>query len=126
MEVYLMNSFCFPQANYDNTSIANSFTAQSKLLTDAALTFLSNQEEVTMLAKPGKFLMKNYLDALDLESDRKAVHTELTIKPPEVYNIDSCHQPSPVTFCLKELRAIIGFADSFALPLSASFDIGGK
>jgi hypothetical protein len=31
-----------------------------------------------------------------------------------------------VTFCLKEFRAILTFADAFAMPISASFDDSGQ
>ena len=42
---------CEPlKANYDASHSKNGFTAQSKVLSEAALNFLSNQEEVTLLA----------------------------------------------------------------------------
>ena len=53
------------------------------------------------------------------------IHTELTMQPDQFEEFQIGQEDS-ITFCLKELRAIIGFADTFALPISASFDDGGK
>ena len=56
----------------------------------------------------------------------KAVHTVLTMQNSEFDRFSVGLESSPVTYCLKELRAIIGFADSFRLSLSIDFDSGGK
>ena len=57
---------CEPlKANYDASHSKNGFTAQSKVLSEAALNFLSNQEEVTLLAERDAFVMKNYIDVYD-------------------------------------------------------------
>ena len=51
------------------------------MLTEAALNFLQNQEEVTMIAGPTSFMMKNYVDVYDAYEEKAAVHTELTMQP---------------------------------------------
>ena len=52
---------CEPlKANYDASHSKNGFTAQSKVLSEAALNFLSNQEEVTLLAERDAFVMKGW------------------------------------------------------------------
>ena len=62
----------------------------------------------------------------DLTDDpSREIHTELTMQPDQFEEFVIGRENS-VTFCLKELRAIIGFADTFALPMSAAFDDGGK
>ena len=81
------------------------------------------QEEVTMSVDDNTFTMKNFFDSE--EDARKTVHTELKMTPAE-FQFYSIAQKSTVTFCLKELRAFIGFADAYNLPVSVSFDTGGK
>ena len=69
-----------------------------------------------------QFSMKNFVEDLDA---KKTVHTELTMQPSEFeeYAIDL---EASVTFCLKELRSIISFADSMGLPISACLSEGGR
>ena len=109
------------KANYDLEKLANRFTARSKTLTEACLNFLTNQEEVTMTVSSKQFLMKNYVDV----NDKRIVRTELSMQPAEFeeYSID---QEGSVTYCLKELRAIINFADSVSVPISACFQQSGE
>ena len=58
----------------------NSFSCQAKVLNEAVVNFLKNQEEVTMIAGPVKFVMKNYISA-NAKENTMAVHTELTMHP---------------------------------------------
>ena len=113
------------QAHYDTSSSANHFTTDPHLLNEAALNFLTNQEEVTMTASTDSFKMNNYVDSVDEETDRNAVHTNLTLQPTE-FEVYSIGQTTSVTFCLKELRSLISFADAFLIPVSVDFDVGGK
>ena len=85
-----------------------------------------------MSAMADKFQMRNYLDPALTEGTKDkhklgAVRTVLSMQPAEFdeYRIDES-AAGPVTYCLKELRAIVAFAEAFALPLTATFDGGGK
>ena len=104
---------------HEMTNEGNSFSCQAKVLNEAVVNFLRNQEEVTMLISPEKFVMKNYLSA-NAKENQMAVHTELTMHPNEFQtyyvNSESC-----ITYCLKELRAMIALADHFDLPLNAAY-----
>lgn len=100
-------------------SEGNSFTCQAKVLNEAALNFLKNQEEVTMTAFADKFVMKNYLSS-DPRENQTAVHTELTMLPYE-FEAFQVNNDCSITYCLKELRSIIAFADAFTLPLTAVY-----
>ena len=57
------------------------------------------------------------------------VHTVLRMNPEtdfSRYEIgDEEPSKSGLTFCLKEFRSMLAFADAFNLPISASFDSGG-
>ena len=135
---------CEPlKANYDASHSKNGFTAQSKVLSEAALNFLSNQEEVTLLAESDTLVIKNYIDVYDVRNADKEqptptggikgapVHTVLTMYPEtdfSSYKIDPADEEQSkagLTFCLKEFRSILAFADALNLPISASFDSGG-
>jgi hypothetical protein len=111
------------QAEYNASDVANSFTCRARVLNDAALNFLKNQEEVTMIVTPQQFVMKNFFEPD--EDNRGTVHTELTMQPGEFESF-SVGLSSTVTFCLKELRAMIQFADAYTLPLTANYGNGGN
>ena len=111
------------QANYDQNLMANRFVAKAKTLTEAVLNFLSNQEEVTMIVTPSQFHMKNFVE--DDDGNKKMVHSQLTMQPGEFEDYQISKE-SNVTYCLKEFRAIISFADHLNLPVMASFSDGGK
>ena len=70
-----------------------------------------------------KFMMKNFFDSE--EDSKKTVHTELNMTSAE-FDFFDIKEKSSVTFCLKELRAFISFADAYSLPVSVCFDVGGK
>ena len=70
-----------------------------------------------------KFAMKNFFDSE--EDAKKTVHTELNMTSAE-FDFFDVRKKSSVTFCLKELRAFIGFADAYGLPMSVCFEAGGK
>ena len=111
------------QANYDQNLMANRFVAKAKTLTEAVLNFLSNQEEVTMIVTPSQFHMKNFVE--DDDGNKKMVQSQLTMQPGEFEDYQISKE-SNVTYCLKEFRAIISFADHLNLPVMASFSDGGK
>ena len=112
-------------ANYDKNGLKNKFSAQSKVLTEAVLNFLTNQEEVTMIVSPTQFSMKNFIEDEESNGSAKAVHTHLTMQKAEFENF-SISKECSITYPLKELRSIISFADSVSLPLMACFDDGGQ
>jgi hypothetical protein len=76
-----------------------------------------------MLVDETKFSMKNFFE--NEEESKKTVHTELNMTSAE-FDFFDIGQKSSVTFCLKELRAFIGFADAYDLPVSICFGCGGK
>jgi len=56
---------------------------------------------------------------------RKTVRTELCLEPGEfdLYNIGV---GTSITFCLREFRALLSFAEAVNLPVTANFDTGGR
>jgi len=105
------------------------FAASARTLNEAVVNFLANQEEVTMTASADKFSLRNHVDPLD--DGLKPVRTELTMKPTdfEEYEVEEKGENDNnncMTFCLKELRALIAFAEAFKLTVEAKFDRAGS
>ncbi|XP_052797661.1 cell cycle checkpoint control protein RAD9B-like isoform X2 [Mya arenaria] len=111
------------QAVFSKDMSPNSLTASSKLLCDAVMNFQNNQEEITLIVNPEKIVIKNYVD--DEPDPNKVMHTNLSLEPDE---FDNCQVgvDTEVTFCLKELRAILGFAEVTTLPLTINFETAGR
>lgn len=106
-------------SEYEMAQDGSSFTCQAQVLNDAALNFLKNQEEVTMTSTPDRLVMKNYISS-ESRDNLSTVHTELTMHPNE-FEAFVVNSESSLTYCLKELRAIIAFADAFTLPLTSVY-----
>ncbi|XP_071539191.1 cell cycle checkpoint control protein RAD9A isoform X2 [Panulirus ornatus] len=111
------------KAVYDKSSCPNYIQSQSRVMSDAVLNFQLNQEEVTLYASPEKTVIRNYVD--DEPDPGKAIHTVLTLEAGEFdgYNISS---ECEVTFCLKELRAMLTFAELVNLPITTHFSDPGS
>ena len=115
---------CDPvRAVYNTDDCNNRWTVQANVLHEAHGNFLVNQEEVTMHVGPHHFKINNYAD--ECADEKKRVNTELSMQPGEFqsYDID---QPASLTFCLKELKSLIGFSEPLGLAITASFTEGGR
>lgn len=56
---------------------------------------------------------------------KKTVRTELCLEPGE-FDHYSIGVDTSVTFCLREFRALLLFAEAVNLPVAASFETGGR
>ena len=99
----------------------NKWIIDSKVMQDANGNFLANQEEVTMFVESGSFKIKNYNDNVD---EKKQIHTELSMQPGEFESYEITEDAS-ITFCLKEFRSLLLFAEYLNLPITAHFSQGG-
>lgn len=111
------------QAIFSKDLSLNFITAQAKILNDAVYNFPNNQEEVTLVVCPETFKVKNYVD--DEPDPAKVIHTEMMLAPEEFDNYQ-IGVDTDVTFCLKELRAILTFAEFSSQPINVHFETGGK
>lgn len=111
------------QAVFSKDMCINKLTAHPKLLTDAVVNFQSNQEEITLIASPERISLKNYVD--EEPDPNKVMHTMLNLDPSE---FDSCQVgvDTEITFCLKELRAILSFGEATGMPISIQFETSGR
>jgi len=115
---------CDPvRAVYSTDDCNNRWTVQAKVLHEAHGNFLVNQEEVTMHVGPNRFKINNYAD--ECADEKKRINTELSMQPGEFQSYD-IGQPTSLTFCLKELKSLIGFSEPLGLAITASFTEGGR
>ncbi|XP_005280585.2 cell cycle checkpoint control protein RAD9A isoform X1 [Chrysemys picta bellii] len=112
------------QAVFDKELCANTLRAPARVLVDAVVHFPVTLAEVTLGVSPaGKVSFRNYLDE-ETEPSRTMV-TELCLSEDEFQDVQ-VQQQSHVTFCLKEFRGLLSFAESSNLPLNIHFDTPGR
>ncbi|XP_064093130.1 cell cycle checkpoint control protein RAD9A-like isoform X5 [Macrobrachium nipponense] len=111
------------KAVYNKSGCTNYIQSQSKVWSDVVVNFQPNQEEVTLCVAEEKTIIRNYVD--DEPDPLKAIHTVLTMEAGEFDGYDISAE-CEVTFCLKELRAVLTFAEPVNLPVSSHFSAPGS
>ncbi|KAK7138300.1 hypothetical protein R3I94_013811 [Phoxinus phoxinus] len=110
------------QAVFDKESCANVLQAQPRLMVDTVLHFPPSQEEVTLSVSSDRVWLRNHVED---DADPRAMMTELSLSSEEFDHFAISTQTS-ITFCLKELRGLLVFAESSGLPISVYFDEPGS
>ncbi|XP_029517960.1 cell cycle checkpoint control protein RAD9A isoform X2 [Oncorhynchus nerka] len=100
-----------------------SFFLSSRLLVDTVLHFPPSLEEVSVSVSGERVCFRNHVD--DEAEQSKAMLTELCLSSDEFDHFAVGAQTS-ITFCLKELRGLLVFAESTGLPVSMYFDEPGS
>ncbi|KAJ8414733.1 hypothetical protein AAFF_G00022560 [Aldrovandia affinis] len=101
----------------------NVLKAQARLLGDIVMHFPVYQEEVTLTLSPTRVKFKNFYE--EEKELMKAMHTEMSLNPEE-FEYFQVGVDSDITFCLKELRGLLSFAESYCLPVAIHFGSPGK
>ncbi|XP_055023545.2 cell cycle checkpoint control protein RAD9B isoform X3 [Misgurnus anguillicaudatus] len=111
------------QAVFPSHLCPNVLTAQPKLLGDIVVFFPVSQEEITLSVSSDKITLKNFCEE---DNPRiKGMNTEVSLHPNE-FEYFQVGVDSAITFCLKELRGLLIFAESHGLPVSAQFGVAGQ
>ncbi|ETE64315.1 Cell cycle checkpoint control protein RAD9B, partial [Ophiophagus hannah] len=115
---------CEPlQAVFAKHLCTNVLKVHSRQLSDMLIHFPTYQEEITLGVTPMKVCFKTYAE--DEMEFAKATHTEIHLSPAE-FEYFQVGVDSEVTFCLKELRGLLVFAEALSTPISVHFDVSGK
>lgn len=111
------------QAAFSQKSAPNQLTAHHKVMADAMLNFQPGLIEITLEVTPQKVLLRNYLD--DTSDLSKITRTQLALGVGEFdqYKIGT---DTSITFCVKEFKAVLNFAEAVSLPVSVHFETAGK
>ncbi|XP_050429084.1 cell cycle checkpoint control protein RAD9A [Adelges cooleyi] len=94
----------------------------SKVLSAAVKHFQNNETDITMEVTSEKVLLRSHPESCrDL---RKMLRTELSLQSSE-FEIYDVGDGNCVTFCLKEVRPLLAFAEHISLPMSIRFSSPG-
>ncbi|XP_018080086.2 cell cycle checkpoint control protein RAD9B isoform X1 [Xenopus laevis] len=115
---------CEPlQAVFANNTCPNVLRIQPRVLSDVVVHFPTCQEEITLCVTPLRVSFKTYCE--EAFEFSKSVHTEMHLSPEE-FHYFQIGVDSEVTFCLKELRGFLAFADTTSSYISLYFSKPGK
>ncbi|XP_030074162.1 cell cycle checkpoint control protein RAD9B [Microcaecilia unicolor] len=101
----------------------NVLKVQSRVLSDLMIHFPAYQVEITLAVSPLKVCFMSYVE--EVTDSPKVMHTEVHLSPDE-FDYFQVGVDSEVTFCLKELRGFLTFAEAVSTSISIHFGMSGK
>ncbi|XP_029430254.1 cell cycle checkpoint control protein RAD9A isoform X2 [Rhinatrema bivittatum] len=112
------------QAVFNKDVCPNLLRAPARLLVDAVVHFPVALSEVTLAPScGGRVIFRNYME--DETDPNKMMLTEMALNEDEFLHFQ-VRKESEITFCLKEFRGLLNFAESSSLPVSIHFDVAGR
>ncbi|XP_011506336.1 PREDICTED: cell cycle checkpoint control protein RAD9A [Ceratosolen solmsi marchali] len=111
------------RANYKKEGTVNHLCIQPRVLNDVVQNFQQNLLEITIEVLKDKILLRNYIDETSNLSNETRTQLVFGMGEFDEYKINS---NTTITFCLKELRAILHFAEILAQPIHIHFDCAGR
>ncbi|XP_027131781.1 cell cycle checkpoint control protein RAD9B isoform X2 [Larimichthys crocea] len=111
------------QAVFASHLCPNVLKAPARLLCDMVMHFPSSQEEITLSVTPLRVSLTNYCE--EGKDPMRTMYTEMSLHPDE-FDFFQVGVDLDLTFCLKELRGLLSFAESHSLPVSVNFSTAGK
>ncbi|XP_052568740.1 cell cycle checkpoint control protein RAD9A isoform X1 [Peromyscus californicus insignis] len=113
------------QAVFNPASCPHLLRAPARVLAEAVLSFPPALTEVTLGIGHGRRVILRSYQEEEADSTNKAMVTETSIGEEDFQQL---HTPGgiAVTFCLKEFRGLLSFAESANLPLTIHFDVPGR
>ncbi|NWQ68509.1 RAD9A protein, partial [Neopipo cinnamomea] len=112
------------QAVFDTQRCSSRLCAPARVLADAVVHFPLTLAEVTLGTGPGgRISLRNYME--DEAEPSKTMVTELWLAEDEFQSV-TVSPGSHITFCLKEFRGLLTFAEASNLLLTVHFDEPGR
>ncbi|XP_012613001.1 cell cycle checkpoint control protein RAD9A [Microcebus murinus] len=114
------------QAVFDPASCPHMLRAPARVLGEAVLPFPPALAEVTLgIGRGRRVILRSYQEEEEADSTVKAMMTEMSIGEEDFQQLQA-QEGVAVTFCLKEFRGLLSFAESANLNLSIHFDAPGR
>lgn len=110
-------------AAYVTDDAANQLSFKPTVLGEAIQNFQQNLVEITLEILSQKVLLRNYID--DTSNIANTTRTQLVLGRAE-FDRYVVNTEATITFCLKELKAILNFSELTKVPLSIYFESAGK
>ncbi|XP_067132174.1 cell cycle checkpoint control protein RAD9A isoform X2 [Centruroides vittatus] len=107
---------------FEKSDYKNKILAQSRMILKSIQNFHATVEEITLILNDEKVVMKNYVD--DEPDPNQVIHTELSFEKEE-FELYQLETEIVITFCLKELRAVVNFAESCNVPILICIQASG-
>ncbi|XP_068922587.1 cell cycle checkpoint control protein RAD9A isoform X2 [Petaurus breviceps papuanus] len=112
------------QAVFDPEQCLHVLRAPARVLMEAVAPFAPALAEVTLGVSRGRrVVFRSYLEE-DTDAAR-AMMTEMSLSEDEFQQLQA-QEGASITFCLKEFRGLLSFAESANLPLNIHFDAPGR
>lgn len=113
------------QAVYDPALCPHVLRAPARVLGEAVLPFPPALAEVTLGIGHGRRVILRSYQEEEADSAIKAMVTEMSIGEEDFQQLQA-QEGVAITFCLKEFRGLLSFAESANLPLNIHFDAPGR
>ncbi|GAA6096816.1 cell cycle checkpoint control protein RAD9A [Tachysurus ichikawai] len=111
------------QAVFNKDTCTNVLQAQPRLWVDTVLHFPPSLDEVNVSVSSDRVWLRNHME--DDADSSKAMMTELCLSSDE-FDHFAIGSETSITFCLKELRGLLVFAETAGLPISMYFEEPGS
>nr|XP_045014800.1 cell cycle checkpoint control protein RAD9A isoform X2 [Jaculus jaculus] len=113
------------QAVFNPATCPYVLRAPARVLGESVLPFPPALTEVTLGIGSGRRVILRSYQEEEAESTSKAMVTEMSIGEEDFQQLQA-PEGVAITFCLKEFRGLLNFAESANLPLSMHFDVPGR
>lgn len=113
------------QAVFNPGSCPHLLRAPARVLAEAVLSFPPALTEVTLGIGHGRRVILRSYQEEEADSTNKAMVTETSIGEEDFQQLQAPGGIA-ITFCLKEFRGLLSFAESANLPLTIHFDVPGR
>uniref|UniRef100_W8BYD2 Cell cycle checkpoint control protein n=1 Tax=Ceratitis capitata TaxID=7213 RepID=W8BYD2_CERCA len=101
----------------------NTICGSHKIFTEISNNFNPAEEEITLEAQDKKINVKNYVEGSRVNEKFMRSQLQLNADEFDKYNIE---KQTSITFCLKEFRALLMFAEALNESVCLQFDMAGS